>query len=64
MTTNMDVIEYSRVLGFVFAVLGAFCNGSFMVFSKLESVSAVNMPPIVFNTYLAFGVGKDDGNKF
>ena len=46
----------TRGLGYVFAILSAVFNGSFVAFAKIKSVAACDLHPFLFNLYVACGV--------
>merc|ERR1711907_515714 len=50
-------IDSSKMSGYIAATLSAICNGSFCALSKLRPVREAECHPIIFNTYVSFGVG-------
>ena len=42
--------------GYILAIIAAFCNGSFLVPYKIESVTAMKIDPIVFQLYATVGI--------
>ena len=43
-------------LGYLFALLSAVMNGSFVAFAKIGSVASCDLHPILFNFYVSLGV--------